>query len=543
MPLYGPDTHSFPEPSPGEKVRETKTRFRCLTSNLNGRGQSVRVQECCRGYVANEKEECKPHCETPCEHGVCERPNTCKCDDGWRRKNCSSQCSKKRWGSGCRNNCTCENGRCDPVNGSCDCRAGWMGRNCETPCPSDSWGKGCQNHCDCRNGGTCNIFHGQCSCPTGYKGKKVCSRLLSISLKFACFTHSLSKRSKSCDLSRENAFVKDESFMMHMMLGITHVGHHPFSLSCLTAHVRISEASQLILLEDAGFLAVRDSVPPRPPREGLSRRMPVRERGDVFPRPWHLHLQTGMDGRAVRGSILSARSLWAELLEQVRLRVRQHRGLPPVDRPGGSTSGAPVLVRITLLAEIARASVRVGITPPAITSMGVVPVVQVSPREMFRSVHSPYGFHFVLFILSFFLIFAGYRGPLCGGKCRKGRYGKNCALKCNCKNNATCSHEDGKCICEPELPVSSLFYLAMTTGIVSRLPPTGDNCEVLSDKQKRNSRPVEILDSTSLGLIAGIAVALFSILVLAGLLFWIERRLHRVYNAPHSEYISRDFDG
>ena len=41
----------------------------------------------------------------------------------------------------------------------------------------------------------------------------------------------------------------------------------------------------------------------------------------------------------------------------------------------------------------------------------------------------------------------GYIGKDCGVHCPAGKYGRGCRLSCNCANNATCSHEDGRCQC------------------------------------------------------------------------------------------------
>lgn len=33
--------------------------------------------------------------------------------------------------------------------------------------------------------------------------------------------------------------------------------------------------------------------------------------------------------------------------------------------------------------------------------------------------------------------------------CPKGFFGDNCIETCDCRNNATCNHENGECICKP----------------------------------------------------------------------------------------------
>lgn len=42
------------------------------------------IEECCEGFsVSSNGTNCVPVCPNPCEHGTCETPNVCKCDDNY----------------------------------------------------------------------------------------------------------------------------------------------------------------------------------------------------------------------------------------------------------------------------------------------------------------------------------------------------------------------------------------------------------------------------------------------------------------------------
>jgi hypothetical protein len=41
----------------------------------------------------------------------------------------------------------------------------------------------------------------------------------------------------------------------------------------------------------------------------------------------------------------------------------------------------------------------------------------------------------------------GYRGTDCSELCPSGTFGEDCAQRCNCKNGAKCSTENGRCNC------------------------------------------------------------------------------------------------
>lgn len=47
-----------------------------------------------------------------------------------------------------------------------------------------------------------------------------------------------------------------------------------------------------------------------------------------------------------------------------------------------------------------------------------------------------------LYAIKFMLFFNS-----CNFRCEDGRYGINCENVCQCKNNALCDKETGKCIC------------------------------------------------------------------------------------------------
>lgn len=48
----------------------------------------------------------------------------------------------------------------------------------------------------------------------------------------------------------------------------------------------------------------------------------------------------------------------------------------------------------------------------------------------------------IAFTVKFFFFFNS-----CNFRCEDGRYGINCENVCQCKNNALCDKETGKCIC------------------------------------------------------------------------------------------------
>lgn len=50
-------------------------------------------------------------------------------------------------------------------------------------------------------------------------------------------------------------------------------------------------------------------------------------------------------------------------------------------------------------------------------------------------------------ILMYVSVTTGYRGTDCSELCPEGTFGEDCAQKCNCKNGAKCSTENGRCNC------------------------------------------------------------------------------------------------
>ena len=40
------------------------------------------------------------------------------------------ECEPPYWGKRCLEDCLCDNGLCDFINGSCDCYDGWIGATC-----------------------------------------------------------------------------------------------------------------------------------------------------------------------------------------------------------------------------------------------------------------------------------------------------------------------------------------------------------------------------------------------------------------------------
>ncbi|KAK9746472.1 Laminin EGF domain [Popillia japonica] len=140
----------------------------------------VSTDECCNGYREID-DYCEPQCDIPCgEHGKCIEPNVCVCDNNYTGSNCDTVlcppgytgtdcengCTENTFGRNCEEECTCQNGRCDPISGRCDCYDGWSGPECSIPCPEGV---------SCVNGGICTIKNDSsstCTCPAGYIGQK-----------------------------------------------------------------------------------------------------------------------------------------------------------------------------------------------------------------------------------------------------------------------------------------------------------------------------------------------------------------------------------
>uniref|UniRef100_A0A3P8S3J5 Sushi, von Willebrand factor type A, EGF and pentraxin domain-containing protein 1 n=1 Tax=Amphiprion percula TaxID=161767 RepID=A0A3P8S3J5_AMPPE len=92
-------------------------------------------------------------CWLQCQNGgVCQRPNTCSCPEGWMGRLCEEICILP-----CLNG-----GRCVAPY-QCECPTGWTGTRCHSVCSSP-----------CLNGGRC-IRPNRCSCTSGWSGHD-CSR-------------------------------------------------------------------------------------------------------------------------------------------------------------------------------------------------------------------------------------------------------------------------------------------------------------------------------------------------------------------------------
>ena len=53
---------------------------------------------------------------------------------GWVGLFCGDPCPPGGFGFECSETCTCQQGSCDPVNGTCSCAAGYSGDRCEQKC-------------------------------------------------------------------------------------------------------------------------------------------------------------------------------------------------------------------------------------------------------------------------------------------------------------------------------------------------------------------------------------------------------------------------
>ncbi|XP_014274020.1 protein draper isoform X2 [Halyomorpha halys] len=127
------------------------------------------VDECCKGYMVFGR-NCVPICSNGCGNGSCIAPEICECEVGYTGQNCNEVCPRGSWGMGCRQNCICNDGSCDPFSGQCMCPPGRIGEICEAHCPEGKYGNGCLNDCLCRNEARCHPETGQCICRPGYTG-------------------------------------------------------------------------------------------------------------------------------------------------------------------------------------------------------------------------------------------------------------------------------------------------------------------------------------------------------------------------------------
>ncbi|XP_006809694.1 sushi, von Willebrand factor type A, EGF and pentraxin domain-containing protein 1-like [Neolamprologus brichardi] len=98
---------------------------------------------------------CRAVCWLQCQNGgVCQRPNTCSCPEGWMGRLCEEPI--------CILPCL-NGGRCVAPY-QCECPTGWTGTRCHTAVCTSA----------CQNGGRC-IRPNRCSCPSGWIGHN-CSR-------------------------------------------------------------------------------------------------------------------------------------------------------------------------------------------------------------------------------------------------------------------------------------------------------------------------------------------------------------------------------
>ncbi|XP_076063535.1 uncharacterized protein LOC143038370 isoform X2 [Oratosquilla oratoria] len=193
------------------------------------------VDICCSGFTKvrakhrDDEYRCIPFCSEHCIHGVCDKPDKCKCEAGYSGPNCNItlgsithsclpralptvimasstmrqndngipttlsptfgsaivpnvlapcegpqcyfSCPEGKWGMGCVHDCPClHEGKCDPLYGNCSCHAGWIGPYCEEKCQEGYYGVDCNDRCRCQNGGTCDHVSGACKCPPGWMG-------------------------------------------------------------------------------------------------------------------------------------------------------------------------------------------------------------------------------------------------------------------------------------------------------------------------------------------------------------------------------------
>lgn len=72
------------------------------------------------------------------------------------------------------------------------------------------------------------------------------------------------------------------------------------------------------------------------------------------------------------------------------------------------------------------------------------------------------------YILMYVSVIVGYRGTDCSELCPEGTFGEDCAQKCNCKNSAKCSSENGRCNCTAGelVPVCVCFIQGRAHGTV-----------------------------------------------------------------------------
>jgi hypothetical protein len=61
------------------------------------------------------------------------------------------------------------------------------------------------------------------------------------------------------------------------------------------------------------------------------------------------------------------------------------------------------------------------------------------------------------------LVTTGYRGTDCSELCPEGTFGEDCAQRCNCKNGAKCSSENGRCNCTAGEPTPNFVCFSQSS--------------------------------------------------------------------------------
>ncbi|XP_070576218.1 N-acetylglucosamine-1-phosphodiester alpha-N-acetylglucosaminidase-like isoform X2 [Ptychodera flava] len=125
--------------------------------NLDGGGSATYV---INGTTVNYPTDmCSHNCSGK---GNCTEDG-CVCDPGWIGSDCKQQCPEGTYGIQCRENCKCEQGRCNFMNGHCSCHPGYTGHICDRVCPYGYYGDKCQQQCQCgETSCTCHPINGSC---------------------------------------------------------------------------------------------------------------------------------------------------------------------------------------------------------------------------------------------------------------------------------------------------------------------------------------------------------------------------------------------
>jgi len=148
-----------------KNTMETRWKLENVTRHVN-------LAECCSGF-AEESGSCRPRCSKGCGNGECSAPETCSCKSGFSGDSCETVgCPDGKWGGGCTNACSCENGGfCHPVTGACSCTPGYRGEQCQVQCGAGTYGARCGGVCSCGVGYSCHHVTGDCTpCTPGLYG-------------------------------------------------------------------------------------------------------------------------------------------------------------------------------------------------------------------------------------------------------------------------------------------------------------------------------------------------------------------------------------